>query len=227
MAVHLAAVVALATASALHGRTIPRTAHPLMTAQPPAGGNWLSSLLGWAREAQAPPEALVNLAAHMTRPSGFALTLTLGSEPARSAGGTGTLAKGSSSTVVVACRVVLAADEGFDPLCGDVELATASRYLRTPPCFWSLDYDRPDAEVPSLLQLRLGCAGIATGGDEIVPAGETIFLNARVEKSRSGAWDIADGTCTVKEEVGLSRGILSELKIVGTFKAVPEPDAAQ
>lgn len=40
-----------------------------------------------------------------------------------------------------------------------------------------------------------------------------------------GGWELAGGTVTVKEAVPGSRGILAELKVVGTFEVVALADA--
>lgn len=178
---------------------------------------YLASLFGDESTTDEPSPELEELVEFLTRDAGFVFRMTLGSEPARMAGGTGQLAQGSSATVGIElpCRFRVDDTPGFDPLQGDVEVLKKSKYLTTPPCFWIADCDTGET-LPSLWQMRVRCTGVSVGGDELIPDG-LIFLDARIGKKRLGGYELLDGKVTVKEDVKFSRGILAELKTVGTF----------
>jgi hypothetical protein len=168
-------------------------------------------------ESAITPE-LAGVAAFLTAAEGFSFRMTLGSEPAKSAGGSGTLAKAASPTVSLELPVRFAIDStpAYDPFQGDVILLKDSKFFATPPSFWLAEYEKPDDRVPVLWQMRVSCKGIDASGQQLLPAGQ-IFFNARLEKDRRGEWALTDGTITVKETVPFSRGILAELKLVGVF----------
>mmetsp|Transcript_20892 Transcript_20892/g.61823 ORF Transcript_20892/g.61823 Transcript_20892/m.61823 type:complete len:247 (+) Transcript_20892:2-742(+) len=195
------------------------------------GSSWLDrigSFFAGGEVEEATPE-LLDLIEFLTRERGFRARLTLGSEPARSAGGSGVLAKRTSGTAGIELLVAFNADDtpGYDPLQGDVLLLKESRYLAAPPAFWIAEYETPDDAFPSLWQMRLRSTGISVGGEELVEEGAIVFLSAKAERTRTGGWNLANGKITVKETVRFSNNILAELKVIGVFELVPrEADAA-
>lgn len=192
---------------------------------PTPRGGWLT--LGWldwldgpaaSEEARAAVEALC-------RPAGWEVRCEIGSEPARSVGGSGELSRASSATVVLDSRVRFSLDEGFDPPQGAVSLLRPSKLLQAEGGFWKVEADT-DEGVPTYVQWRLGCAGgLAASGQQLVPAGP-LYFNAKARASDGGdRLALVDGRITIKEDVGANtplfagRGILAEFKVVGTFEA--------
>lgn len=205
---------------AAHASRAPRRQH-VVAQQPDSPRSWLeelrAALLG---EEEEPSAELQSLAGYLASEPGFSLRMTLGSQPARGAGGSGKLARQASPTVTIELPVAFSVDEtpGLDPFQGDVRLLKDSTYFTTPPSFWSAEYERAGDTL--LWQMRVACRGIGASGEVLVPEGEPVFFNARIGKSRLGQWELSDGTVTVRETVPFSGGVLAELKIVGTFDAV-------
>jgi len=178
----------------------------------------------FADESDEAPAELRAAADFLTAEPGFLIRMTLGSEPARGAGGSGTLARATSPTVSLTLPVSFSADAtpGLDPLQGDVAILKESKYFSTPPCFWLAEHEGGGGDpIPALWQMRVNCLGIDASGATLLPEGPT-FFNARLQRSRLGEWELFGGTITVKEQVPLCRGILAELKIVGTFDVQPQ-----
>ncbi|KAJ1630356.1 hypothetical protein T492DRAFT_1003874, partial [Pavlovales sp. CCMP2436] len=195
----------------------------------PGPSSWLDQLrvLFDGPQPEVTPE-LQSLVDFLTCPSGFSLRMTLGSAPARSAGGSGSLARGSSATVQLELPVKLSIDgssaTGFDPFQGDVLITKVSKYFATPPSFWVAEYERPDDPVPTLWQLRVSCSAIDASGDNLVPEGPIFFScnigRGRPREGRPGQWELTGGKITVKEDVAGTRGILAEYKVVGVFNVL-------
>jgi len=160
------------------------------------------------------------------RPDGWLVKCEIGSNIARSVGGSGELAKGSSSTAAIEFLMSFSRDRGYVPPQGPVTLLRQSRFLNTQrPGFWKLESDDDDG-VPKTIQWRLQTAeeGLQLGGDVLVPPGP-LFFNARCAwNSATKQVTLSDGRLTVKEDIGINtglfqaRGILAEFKIVGTFE---------
>lgn len=214
------------------------------------GGGWWANLNPWA---ELPVSAdVAETVAGICRPDGWSVRCTLGSQPARELGGTGTLAKGeASSTVGLDYSVRFELEEGYDPPQGTVSLLSASRLLSTSTAaeeaaaaaagtrpavakgFWSVDAT-DDEDVPTAIKWRLQCVGIESGGVTIVPEGQ-IYFNALVgerralpgEESAEGTRPISlgSGRVTVKEDVGVNT-IFQARGILAEFKLVGSFDAA-
>ena len=214
------------------------------------GGDWWANLNPWA---ELPVSAAVaETVAGICRPDGWSVRCTLGSQPARDLGGTGTLAKGeASSTVSVDYSVRFELEKGFDPPQGTVSLFSSSRLLSTSTAteeaaaaaggtrpavakgFWSVDATDDD-DVPTAVRWRLQCAGIESGGVTIVPEGQ-IYFNALVGERRplpgeqvgstARPISLGDGRLTVKEDVGVNT-IFQARGILAEFKLVGSFDAS-
>tara|TARA_B110001452_G_scaffold26846_1_gene21053 strand:- start:62 stop:814 length:753 start_codon:yes stop_codon:yes gene_type:complete len=214
------------------------------------GGGWWANLNPWA---ELPVSAAVaETVDGICRPDGWSMRCTLGSQPARELGGTGTLAKGeASSTVGLDYSVRFELEEGFDPPQGTVSLLSSSRLLSSSTAaeeaaaaaagarpavakgFWSVDAT-DDEDVPTAIKWRLACAGIESGGVTIVPEGQ-LYSNALVgerrplpgEESAEGARliSLGDGRLTVKEDVGVNT-IFQARGILAEFKLVGRFDAS-
>lgn len=176
------------------------------------------------------PEATAAIE-ELCRPDGWEVKCEIGSEPARSVGGSGTLAKSSSSTAAINLRLGFGVDEGYVPPQGGVSLLAPSRFFsdESPRGFWKVDDDGDDG-FPRQVQWRLRTsdseAGLVLGGDTLLPPG-AVYFNAKCEPT--GRTDgpgirLYAGRITIKEDLGLNtpifqgRGILAEFKIVGTFE---------
>ena len=158
------------------------------------------------------------------REDGWLIRCQIGSEAARAVGGSGELARGSTSTAAIDFPMSFSRDAGFVPPQGSVNLIRASRFLAPKPGFWKLESDDDDG-VPQTVQWRLHSEqGMRLGEDVLVPPGP-IYFNARCEW-KEGRLTLYDGRLTVKEDVGIdvglfkAKGILAEFKIVGTFACV-------
>lgn len=180
------------------------------------------------------------LCAALCRADGWEVTATIGSEVARSLGGTGTLARSDvSGTAAIKLLLRFDADQRFTAYPqGTAALLRPSRYVTAvqPAGLWSVEVDEEDGLVPQALELRLETEEIAMSGATLVPAGQ-LFFNARLESDESASRvaaltsgrptgnqviRFADGRIVVKEygALGAVAG-LSELKVVGTFDARP------
>lgn len=205
------------------GSRVSRRRPPVFAQQTDEPRSWFDQVRAalFEMEEEASPE-LQSLADFLTSAPGFSLRMALGSEPARGAGGSGSLARKVSPTVALELPVAFKIDltPALDPFQGDVRILKDSKFFTTPPCFWLAEYERADDLVPKLWQMRLGCKGIDASGEGLLPEGQ-VFFNAKVGKTRRGEWELNGGTITVKETVPGSRGILAELKIVGTFDVFP------
>ena len=75
--------------------------------------------------------------AHICRPEGWDVRCQIGSDVARSVGGSGELAKAQTSTGQLDLRLAFGLDEGYSPPQGPVRLLRTSRYLRDkrPSCW--------------------------------------------------------------------------------------------
>jgi hypothetical protein len=60
-----------------------------------------------------------------------------------------------------------------------VVLLRPSRFFETPPAFWLAEYEQRADVVPALWQMRVGCTGVDTSGEALVPRG-TVFFNGRL-----------------------------------------------
>ena len=188
--------------------------------------NWLLSVgPDFVGEDELSPlaQAAVN---DICRPDGWTIKCEIGSEPARRVGGSGTLAKGSSSTGNIDLKLQFSVDEGYSPPQGPVKLLRSSRFFQDVG-FWKVDADTDDG-VPQQVQWRLRTSeeGITLGGQELVPKGDCYF-NALCTAfdGEPATVTLGNGRITVKEEIGANvgifnaKGILAEFKIVGVFDA--------
>lgn len=169
----------------------------------------------------------------LCRPLGWDVKCEIGSEVARSVGGSGTLAKGSSSTALLTLKLGFTVDEGYAPPQGAVAFLAPSRFFTdaSPRGFWKVDDDGDDG-FPRQVQWRLHTSdaeeGLVLGGDTLLPAG-AVYFNAKCKTKTSQAGEamgitLGDGRITVKEDLGANtplfqgRGILAEFKVCGTFE---------
>ena len=157
--------------------------------------------------------------AEICRADGWQCRCEIGSEVAKSVGGSGSLAKGpASSTAALDLRLCFSLDEGYSPPQGQVRLVGSSRFFE-PTGFWKVQADADGGE-PEQLQWRLQCldGGLVLGGQTLLPAGP-VYFNALYDTT-SG---LEKGRITVKEDIGSdvglfrAKGILAEFKIVGVF----------
>ena len=178
------------------------------------------------------PEA-VRAYEELCRSTGWNVKCSIGSEVARSVGGSGSLARNrdGGSTGELTVPLCFSRDIGYDPPQGAVRLLRSSRFLAAQDGFWKVDAD-DDRGMPKVVQWRLstGSDGIVLGEQLLVPPG-SLYFNAKVEyNDESGALKLYDGRLTVKEEIGVNtglfnaKGILAEFKIVGTFEAQQRTD---
>jgi hypothetical protein len=185
-------------------------------------------LFDWLSSPQQEDDLSVEAAAAfeaLCREDGWLVRCQIGSEAARAVGGSGELAKGSSSTAAIDFALSFSRDAGYVPSQGSVNLIRASRFLAPKPGFWKLESDDDDG-VPQTVQWRLQTSeqGMRLGDDVLVPPGP-MYFNARCEW-KEGRLALYDGRLTVKEDVGIdvglfkAKGILAEFKIVGTFECV-------
>ncbi len=196
----------------------------------PSQLGWLDWLAG--EDVQSSPEASEVLR-EITRPEGWDVSCSIGSDVARSVGGSGLLANGESATVRLDLRLRFALDSGYDPPQGSVSLLQRSSYVNAEQGIWKVDSDT-DAGVPDVVQWRLNLpGGLQAGGQELLPAGP-IYFNARCQRGDGGDGGgalprlrLRAGRLTVKEDIGIDtpifggKGILAEFKIVGTFETRP------
>jgi len=139
--------------------------------------------------------------------------------------------------VEVACKVIFTEDEGYEPPQGPMQLIN-SNYLGSNQAFWKLDED-PSAEgfdkagfwiwglfeepkYPFIL-LQMQVTKDIQLADGVVPAG-IIYGQGKVTRDKEQGVTLTDGVLTLREPVkmkvdllGLSEGILAEIKPVGTF----------
>ena len=180
------------------------------------------------------PEAIAAVE-DICRPSGWDVKCEIGSEVARSVGGSGQLASGpASGTAVLDLRLCFALDKGYSPPQGPVRLARSSRYF-SEVGFWKVDADT-DGGVPEQVQWRLQTLddGLVLGGQTLVPPGpcyfNMLYTPADGDGAGGGGGSLEKGRITVKEEIGVNtgifqaKGILAEFKIVGTCSAARAPD---
>ena len=180
------------------------------------------------------PEAIAAVE-DICRPSGWDVKCEIGSEVARSVGGSGQLASSrASGTAVLDLRLSFALDKGYSPPQGPVRLARSSRYF-SEVGFWKVDADTDDG-VPEQVQWRLQTDdGLVLGGQTLVPPGPCYFnmLYTPADGDGDGAGgggSLDKGRITVKEDIGVNtgifqaKGILAEFKIVGTCSAARAPD---
>lgn len=164
----------------------------------------------------------------MQRPDGWEVDCEIGSDIAKSVGGSGQLAKGSpTSTVTLNLRLAFSLKqvEGnlvyYQPK-GSVKLLRPSKYVSGDGSgFWTLEPNSMYQEgVPQQVQWCVDLPdGLSLGEQTLVPPGP-LYFNALVEATPSGVV-LSEGRLTVKEE--LPGGILAEFKIVGVFdvKQIP------
>jgi len=209
------------------------------------GQGWWQSL--FAEEPAASPLAEATVR-EICREDGWLVKCVVGPTIARQLGGTGSLARrGGGTDVRLDFSVAFAQEVGYDPPQGTVRLLGESKLLSTstaeeeaalaPPGerpqvakgFWSVD-KTDEFDVPTAVRWRLQCAGISSGGEEVVAAGQ-LYFNALVGQRRPSAAAatsivLSDGRVTVKEDIGVNaifqaRGILAEYKVVGSFDVIP------
>jgi hypothetical protein len=103
--------------------------------------DWIDSALG--TDAQPSSEASALAIGSLCREGGWDLRCNIGSEPARSLGGSGAVAKGSSGTAILDLALAFELDEGYDPPQGSVRLIRPSRFLggENNRGFWKVDAD--------------------------------------------------------------------------------------
>eukprot|EP00316_Scyphosphaera_apsteinii_P008932 CAMPEP_0119308018 /NCGR_PEP_ID=MMETSP1333-20130426/8355_1 /TAXON_ID=418940 /ORGANISM="Scyphosphaera apsteinii, Strain RCC1455" /LENGTH=245 /DNA_ID=CAMNT_0007311699 /DNA_START=77 /DNA_END=814 /DNA_ORIENTATION=+ len=187
---------------------------------------WQDIMQLWADPEES--EAAKRVTSELCRPDGWTIQCDIGAAVARAAGGTGTLARQSSSAEIrLDLRVALDLDAGYEPPQGSVRLLSSSRLLNSSRGFWKVDAT-DEEDMPTALQMRLSCKDIEVSGETLVPAG-ALYFNALIDQSNSAgaasAVRLSRGQLTVKEDLGVNlglfnpRGILAEFKLIGTFRA--------
>lgn len=151
---------------------------------------------------------------------------------------TGPMQDGSfGPSVEVACKVIFSEDEGYEPPQGPIKVVN-SNYLGSDMSFWKLDED-PEAEgfdkagfwiwglfeepkYPFIL-LQMEVTQDIQTADGVVPKG-TVYGQGKVTRDKETGVTLTEGVLTLREPVrmkvdllGLSEGILAEIKPVGTF----------
>lgn len=209
--------------SAAHARNL-RHAAPRAA----ESGGWFSGIADLFKDFEPSPEKAAVMA-ELCRPDGWDVRCEIGSAVAKSVGGSGALAKGSSSEVSL--ELSLALDQYTearyqDPPQGSLRFLRSSRFFEpeseTIEGFFKIEAD-DDEGVPTYVQWRTKCLGIESVG---LPAG-SLYFNAKIVRDGDRC-TLEAGRLTVKEEIGVNtplfptaRGILAEFKIVGTFEARP------